>query len=135
MSTDRSREERALTALNDMLPAEFTWVERCDPPWRAAFPCGIAPLFVYRTTITVCTAQMADAGTSLADGAFEDLLDALIDWVFVSAVPYQFNESVDHVLAVLRDMQPDHAVVLEAAARLNNMSLARFLGADRRDAT
>lgn len=128
-----TRQDRVLRALNEGLPDDYTWTERCAAAWRANFPCGFQPPFEYSTTIVVCTDQIVRAGASLDIDGFEELLDALIDWVFKSAVPYQFGETVEHVMQVFADLLPENMPILRTAASLNGMTLVEFLGADRRD--
>jgi hypothetical protein len=74
-----TRQDRVARALNDGLPDRITWTERCDPAWRAAFPCGIQPKFDFTTTLTLCIDQIVQAGAALDDLDVEDMLDALID--------------------------------------------------------
>lgn len=128
-----TRQDRVLRALDEGLPANYTWTEQCDPAWRAAFPCGFQPPFEYSTTITLCTEQIVRAGAPLDTDAFEEFLDALIDWVFKSAVPFQYDETVEHVMQVVADLLPENMPILQTAATLNRMTLVEFLGADRRD--
>jgi hypothetical protein len=129
--TTGTRANRVRIALKQMLPDDHTWTERCDAEWRTTFPCGFEPLFVHSTDITVCPDQVVKAGAPLSDADFEDLLDALIEWLWVSATPYIFEESIEHILQLLTDTQPVHDMVLKAAAASNSMTLINFLGADR----
>jgi hypothetical protein len=126
-----TRHDHVARALNDCMPDHMTWSERCDAAWRTAFPCGIQPKFDFTETLTICTDQIVRAGAMLNDEGFEDLLIALIDWVFVSGVPYRFGESTDHIIGVLDDLQPEAAALLRRVATLNGCTLVEFLGADR----
>jgi hypothetical protein len=126
-----TRQNHVADALNDCLPDEVTWTERCDAAWRAAFPCGIQPKFDFSDTLTVCTEQIVRAGAMLSDDEFEDLLNALVAWVFVSGVPYRFQESTEHIIGVLDDLEPVNAAVLRRVAALNGRTLVEFLGAER----
>lgn len=126
-----TRHDRVARALDQGLPDQMTWSERCDPAWRAAFPCGIQPHFDYAETLIICTDQIVRAGAVLPDDDFEDLIDALVDWVFTSGVPYTFRESTDHIIGVLNDVRPEAAALLRRVASLNGFTLIEFLGADR----
>jgi hypothetical protein len=126
-----TRQDRIARALDQGVPDHMTWSERCDAAWRAAFPCGIQPKFDFTETLTICTDQIVRAGAMLSDDDFEDFLDALVDWVFVSGVPYTFRESTDHIIGVLDDLQPEAAALLRRVATLNGCTLVEFLGADR----
>lgn len=126
-----TREAIVARALNDGAPDNITWQERSDPKWRTAFPCGIQPKLTYTTTLTICTEQIVQAGAHLSDSDFEEFVDALIEWVFVSGVPYRFEESTEHIMAVLQDIEPECATLLRRVADLNHCSLVQFLGADR----
>lgn len=126
-----TRQDHVAQALNDCIPDHMTWTERNDATWRAAFPCGIQPKFDFTETLTICTEQIVQAGAMLTDEGFEDFLIALVDWVFVSGVPYRFQESTDHIIGVLDDLQPEASVTLRRVAELNGYTLVEFLGADR----
>lgn len=128
-----SRADRIQIALDQILPDDETWTECCDPAWRAAFPCGIAPRFVYRKYITVCTDQILAATNTLDDPHFEDYLDALLEWNYATGASFILNEPVPQIIHLFETVYPVSAMVLRSAADAHGLTLTAFLGADRRD--
>jgi len=126
-----TRQDHVAEALNGCVPDSMTWTERNDAAWRAAFPCGMQPKFNHTETLTICTDQIVQAGAMLDDEGFENLILALVAWVFTSGVPYVFEESTEHIIGVLDDVSPDEAAFLRHVAELNGCTLIEFLGADR----
>ncbi len=130
MMTSLSRPDRVLHALNEGLPDATTWTERCDAAWRIAFPCGIQPRFNYQGPLVICTDQIVRAGAMLNDDEFELMIDALVDWVFLSGIPYDTRETPEFIVTVFRDVNADDFAFIRQVAALNGMSVMDFLGAN-----
>lgn len=128
-----TRQDRVLVALDALLPDGFTWEERCEPVWLAAFPCGIAPLFHGGTTVSVCSDQVVEAGAHLTAWDFESLLDALVTWVTLMRVAFQDGTDPVSVWAVFEEREPVEAMVLSATAAQHGRGVLEFLGAHHRD--
>jgi hypothetical protein len=127
-----TRPDSVLTALNDILPPSYTWEERCDSHFRASFPCGIAPMFERTQQLTICIDQIVQAGAAFDDHDFEFYLSAIITFFFDVMTALFFREPTAFVLRQFEDQNPEDASWVKRAAELNDMSVAKFVGLDRR---
>lgn len=96
----------------------------------AAHPAGFAPIGL-DGHIRFSPARVVRVGEGLSDAQFRRLCDAIVWWQQHSIVGYGLQHPADLVVAKFVDDYPDDGTVLSAVARRNEMSLVRFLGADR----